>query len=413
MIRLLRKTGVYERVRDAYHALQPPRYPGTRVTLRRLLNYHVNRYQHARGHTKLVGYPLVLCLEPINACNLKCPYCFTGAGEIGRKRSTMPMPLYRKIMDELGDYALRVEFFNWGEPLLNKNVYEMIRVAARKELSTAVSTNFSVPFDRARAEEMVSCGLTQLGVSIDGAQQTSYGRYRVGGDLDTVFENVRLVNEAKRRLGTRTPQLVWEFHVFEWNKDEVEPARSVAKKLGMDVAVSKGWVAGPEWDPASEFEFPPGLAPAGERCSYLWTEGLINNDGRVAPCAGSFFPEDDYGSVMDATFKDVWNNSKFQKARGLFRSQSAVGGGSSLICYSCPYTIVWENYQRHLARGLPKSSFEPVYTTNDWFNFFFNRRPGQSDADETPRVAHLGSAEPRPCPGLGQPPRRPPRGPSA
>src|SRR3990170_1805595 len=94
--------------------LLPPKYPGMRLTPKRLLNFHLVRYQQARGHTRLLGYPLVLTMEANNICNLKCPYCFTGAGEVGRQRSTMPMPLYRKVMDELGDYALHVEFYNWG-----------------------------------------------------------------------------------------------------------------------------------------------------------------------------------------------------------------------------------------------------------------------------------------------------------
>ena len=380
--KILRKTGI-----DG--ALLPPRYPGLRLTLKRLLNLYLVRYQRARGHTKLWGYPLVLTLESGNVCNLRCPACFTGVGEVGRERSMMPMPLYRKIMDELGDYALHVEFYNWGEPLLNKNIYEMIRIANDKGISTILSTNFSVPFDRARAEALVSSGLALLGFGLDGATQENYEKYRVGGDFEKVLHNVRLLNEAKRALASTTPRICWSFHIFPHNTHEIEPARAMADELGVEFAATKGWIAGPEWEPNGEFRFPAQVPPEANRCKYLWTYAIINNDGRAAPCSASFYQEDDYGAIEDLSFKEVWNNKNFQEARRLYRSRDASQHGKSLICHNCPQTIVWENHQRHLAQGLPKASFDPVYTTNDWFNYFFNRKPDRARAASAADIIDL------------------------
>ncbi len=383
---VLRRTGIQQ----AYQGLNPPRWPGMRLTPKRLLNYYIVKFQRARGHTKLLGYPLSLTFEATNVCNLHCPYCFTGAGELGRERSMMPMPLYQKLLDELGDYALQIDFYNWGEPLLNKSIYEMVRLASDRGISTIISTNFSVPFDRARAEALVSSELAVIGAGIDGACQESIEQYRVGADFEKIMHNIRLLIDAKRALGSATPLICWSFHIFEHNRHEVELASSMAKELGIEFEATKGWVAGKEWDPEGEFKFPAGAAPTSERCKYLWTYAIINNDGRVAPCAASFYQEDDYGSVSATTFKQVWNNKNFQEARKLYRSRDASRHGRSLICYDCPYTIVWENYQRHRAQGLPKLSFDPVYTTNDWFNYFFNRRsikradPGADDIDVQP-----------------------------
>src|SRR2546425_1069881 len=39
--------------------------------------------------------------------------------------------------------------------------------------------NFSLPFDRARAEHLVASGLSELNVAVDGARQETYERYRV------------------------------------------------------------------------------------------------------------------------------------------------------------------------------------------------------------------------------------------
>jgi MoaA/NifB/PqqE/SkfB family radical SAM enzyme len=375
--RALRKVGAYEPVCRLGDFLRPPKYAGLRLTPKRLFNLYLVRYQHSRGHAKLWGYPLVLTIESTNACNLRCPDCFTGSGQIGRPKSMLPMSLYERVLGELGDYLLHIEFYNWGEPLLNKDIYEMVRLAAAKGISTVVSTNFSVPFDRNRARRLVSSGLGTLGVSIDGSRQESYEKYRVRGNLERVLDNVRLVNEAKRELGSATPQLIWEFHVFEHNRDDIEQARAMAGQLGMQISVDKGWVAGPEWDPGADFRF--WVAPSLERCDYLWLRAVVNNDGGVAPCCGAFYEEDDYGSVADRSFKQVWNNESFRRARSLYRARgSAPESAKSLICYDCPQTLMWERYQQHRARGLGKASFEPGYNANDGFNYFFNRRPARA-----------------------------------
>src|SRR4030043_2350783 len=137
----------------------PPTYEGSKLTLKRLLNLYIVRYQYNCGHTKLLGYPLRLTVEAANMCAPRCPGCSTGRGEVARERSFLPSCLYQRLLDELGDYLMRVEFYNWGESLLNKNIYAMIQEANRRGINTTVSTNFSFPFDSARAERLVASGL--------------------------------------------------------------------------------------------------------------------------------------------------------------------------------------------------------------------------------------------------------------
>lgn len=388
VVRAIERAHIQEQARDTWNAVRPPMWPGMRLTPKRLLNYWMVRYQWWRGHVKLRGYPLVLTLEANSACNLRCPHCFTGVGEVGRERSLMPMPLYQKIIDELGDYALHVELHNWGEPLLNKNIYEMLRIANDRGLSTLLSTNFSMPFNDEKAEKLVNSGLDLLGFGFDGATQEAYEQYRVGGNLERALGNVRTLLDAKKRLGSKTPHLAWSFHVFEWNYHEVETARKMAEELGVAFAPTKGWVSGPEWDPAAEFEF-PGTDPSTERCKYLWTQAIVNNDGGTAPCCMTFYREDDLGVVGDLRFRDVWNNQRFQDARRLFKSRAdAPERAKDLVCHDCPYTITWENYQQHLKHGGTHDSFDPGYTTNDWFNYFFQRRYSR-DPDQPGDVIEL------------------------
>lgn len=378
----------------------PDGYPGARVTWKRRLNLYLVRFQQWRGDTRLFGSPVILTVETGNLCNLRCPYCFTGAEELGRSRSMMSLDLYRRLMDELGDRLFLIELYNWGEPLLNKDLEDMIAIAHNKGVSTFISTNLSLKppvFDEARAERLVRSGLSVLACSIDGATQQVYEQYRVRGDLDAVLRNVRIVNDAKRKLGVTTPQLVWEYHVFPHNRHEIEQARAMAEELGMTFAVSKGWIPGDDWD-RSAYEF-IGAGRAG-RCDFLWQRAVVHNDGGVSACCGLYYKEDDFGAVRSEPavalsaltrerFRDVWNNRQFRESRALFTKAGRPDRYQDSVCFDCPATLMWDGFRRHVAAGGAPETYVQPFSSNDGFNFFLKRVPAGQQRGALPEAREI------------------------
>jgi organic radical activating enzyme len=363
----------------------PPAAVRTRLTAKRLANLYLNRLEHARGAIRLRSLPTKLTIEPVNVCNLRCPACFTGIGAVGRPRSLMSLDLYRQLLHELGDTLFELELCNWGEPLLHDELPVMIGEATARGISTLISTNFSVPFDAARAEALVRAGLTVMGVSLDGAAQDSYATYRVRGQFDRVLANCRLMQEAKRRLGSALPKIYWSFHVFPHNTEDIAHAGELARDLDMELVVEKGWVVGEEWGPDSPFQYFKNPEPG--RCDFLWSRAVVNNDGGVAPCCGSFYDGDDMGrfdvAAPDRAFRTVWNGERFQAARRFYTqrpsAEAASAGERAHICYDCPATVMWSRWQNHRAAGGAPETFEPGFRTNDGFNYFWNRRPTRLD----------------------------------
>jgi len=372
--------------------VQLPGFEGTRVTPRRWTNLVLNRWEHRSLRTTLRSYPIKLIVEVTNICNLRCPACFTGDEQQGRVRGHMSPELYARTLEELGPYLWRVEFCNWGEPLLGRHIVPMIEAATARGISTLISTNFSVPFDAGRAERLVASGLTILGVSLDGARQETYEQYRVRGDLETVLRNVRLVNDAKRKLGSKTPKLIWSFHVFSHNAGDVEQARARAAELDMEFAVEKGWVVGEEWDAGGRFDFYGNPRPF--PCVPLWEWAVLNNDGGVAPCCGSFYREDDVGRVSAEagdggarTFREVWNGPALRRARGFYTRRDGDEAARRSICFDCPQTVIWERWLHHMGGGGLEQDFDPGFGQNDVFNYFWNRQKLHRPAGDAARAA--------------------------
>jgi len=66
-----------------------------------------------------------------------------------------------------------VNFTNWGEPLLNKHLPDMIEYCKNVKHIPFVKfdTNFNVPLLKEFIDRLLSSGLDMLSVSMDGATQ--------------------------------------------------------------------------------------------------------------------------------------------------------------------------------------------------------------------------------------------------
>jgi hypothetical protein len=156
----------------------------------------------------------------------------------------------------------------------------------------------------------------------------------------------------------------------------------MATELGMEIAVSKGWVVGAEWQSRGDLQFFLGT-PEPFPCLFLWHAAVVNNDGGVAPCCGSFYREDDMGTLARTagdggaeSFRAVWNGARFRAARQLYRERAAAADAvRAQICHDCPSTILWEQWQGHLAAGRAPGAFRSGFSVNDGFNYFWSRRP--------------------------------------
>ena len=359
------------------------------LKLRRYLNARRAIAAMKRGAGRLSSYPTYLTIDPFSACNLKCPLCPTGNGRITLKKGRLQTEMFRHIVDEMGTYLYSIDMFNWGEPLLNKDIYEMIAYAHQHHIITSVSSNFHY-FDAQVAERMIKSGLDYLILSIDGATQATYEQYRVGGNLETVLRNVRTLTDTRKRLGSRTPYIFWQYLVFRHNEYEIEQARVLAAELGVDEFKTelaylevdtreKGerWIPRqPQYSrynlaeldalwsaqeakqvatPATVASTMPGRGPGAAldllparpqanptkplrrrlpNCLWLYTTAVVNADGSIAPCCAVEKKEDSIGTLQGSgTIGGVWNSKEYQAAR-LYSTRGAESGVET-VCHHC------------------------------------------------------------------------------
>jgi MoaA/NifB/PqqE/SkfB family radical SAM enzyme len=212
----------------------------------KLLNLCLARHHFLARSTEVLSLPPGLVVDPSNACNLACPGCVHSARAkelrlFDWKPGILPENCFTAFLRRYGATAIQATLCNYGEPLVNPETPKLIRAAKRYLLHTTISTNMTLP--RFDAEAYVESGLEYMIVSIDGATQAVYERFRRKGDLERAYENLRKLIAARERLGRRTPIVAWRFLAFEHNVHEIPAAMEKARELGLDQ-----FRADPAWD---------------------------------------------------------------------------------------------------------------------------------------------------------------------
>ena len=107
----------------------------------------------------------------------------------------MEFDTFRKFIDEVGDYLFLILLWDWGEPLLNPRLFDMVAYAKAKGIKLVTSTNAHLLTDRDMCRRLIESGLDTVIVAVDGLSQETYSTYRRGGDLSVVFKGIRTLVE--------------------------------------------------------------------------------------------------------------------------------------------------------------------------------------------------------------------------
>ncbi len=341
----------------------------------KILNLCLASYHFLMRSTHLLSSPFGLVVDPSNSCNLACPGCVHSQQVKELKLFDWKPGLVTEsrvaaFLKRYGANATHATFCNYGEPLINRQTPLFIRLAKTYLMQTMLSTNISV--ERFDPDAYAESGLDHMVLSIDGATQPVYERFRRKGNLELVFDNIHRLIEAKTKLGKLMPTLTWRFLVFEHNVHEIPAAIEKARSLGVDQ-----FEAVPAWDiswddpdihateikpidvlfasdrPAAVIQnwnpFPSDLAKdeiaqefnatlserasgnsaagtqPGSTCQWLYKSITMDAGGRIFPCCCSPRPNADLNfAQFDAgASADSFNSDKHRRSRLFFENPEA------------------------------------------------------------------------------------------
>ena len=173
----------------------------------------------------LVG-PLAAHLEIASACNLTCKHCF--AGELPRREQQLTLGELDRLFAEMAAVGTFRLGLTGGEPLLRRDLFDIIDLATNHGLCPCVTTNGLLITEEV-AREFGERELVWLNVSLDGATAESNDRVRGSGSFDRVIDRL----EVLRRHATFT----LAFTIMSHNAGEAEECVRLAERVGASTAV--------------------------------------------------------------------------------------------------------------------------------------------------------------------------------
>jgi len=304
--------------------------------------------QVSQKRTLVSGMPVSVSAELTNNCNLNCPECSSGSGQMRRQHGYMDIDLFRKAVNELKPYLYNINLYFQGEPMLHPLFFSFIESC--RGIHSTVSTNghFLSPDN---SERIVNSGLSRLIVSVDGADQETYSAYRINGSLENVLEGLRSVSDAKSRYHSPL-KLEIQLLVNRLNEDQVPRVSSMAKKLGAVLTLKSMQVINKEntgiWLPEERkyrrYEMINdeyvGKNKMPRRCARLWFNPVITWDGKVIPCCFDKDAEHVMGDLNQESFREIWNGPRYR----VFRKAILTDRSMVEICRNCTSGLTGVRY---------------------------------------------------------------------
>ncbi len=233
-------------------------------------------------------------LELTNHCNLYCTICPVNT-TMKRPKNFMEPALFRKVIDENPSFDF-VLTFQWGEPLLHPQVFELVRYAADRGIRPMLTSN-GTRLDPERRARLLECGLERITFSVDGDRE-SHERIR-GYSYDRLRADVLALREERDRAGS---PLSIDVSMVVDEATEGALDRYLAEWKGVVDRVQ----AIPKFVPQAR------TAP----CRELWRgTAVVLWDGRVSVCCADSEGAAIIGDAYEKPLAEIWNGPEMREFR--------------------------------------------------------------------------------------------------
>lgn len=301
--------------------------------------------------------PYLLYLDPSSVCNFHCRFCPSGhkklVDEADYTRSVMSFSLFKKAIDSLEEFSEPIKVLRMnkiGEPLLNKNIAQMVAYAKKSGRVQYIdfASNASL-LNEKTAIALIDAGLDRLNISIEGVNSAQYKEMcNVDMDFDALVEKIKWLYSHRKKCEI-TVKIPKNYLSKTQENEFYELFGDYCDRIYVE-NLSPIW---PEFD-MTEFA---GVAPNEESqygqpleeklvCSYIFYAMAINADGTVSACCPDWAQKLLVGDLTTMSVKEVWNSDAFNDLRLLHLNGKRFDNSTCGACGHIKYSQV-DNIDRY------------------------------------------------------------------
>lgn len=293
-------------------------------------------------------------IEVSGLCNASCFYC--------------PHTVFRKSWRgrnlEIEEFLMITPYINkvrllylqgWGEPFLNPNFFEFVKIAKSQKVMVGTTTNGTL-IEEYQVEKIIESGIDIIAFSLTGIKTND--QLRKGTSVDKVFRVIDQLNERKIKLASSTPKIHIAYMLLRSNFHEIEEIPNSLSNRGIEHVVvslldfvADSSLKDEDLTPKNEEEFLKlkelfeNISNACEEkaikisfnlshpekrnrtCSERPLSSMfINSLGYVSPCVYTGIPAEGleniyFGNIRDMSLWSIWKTPDYRNFRKSHKKQ--------------------------------------------------------------------------------------------
>ena len=306
------------------------------------------KYRFSRPSPILSYGPLSLTLWISDRCNLNCEFCLRNKTAVDFRYDILPemtMETFKKIMP-MFKTAYAISFMGQGEPLLNKNFFEMVEYAGRFKKTMRLVTNGVLLDERMCGRIMIS-SLDTIDVSLKACSAEDFQKITrcPAPDYEMVLNGIKSLIKLRQQLKT-DKKIAVSYVLYKSRLSDLPKAIELAESLKADMLHFLNFIPFGAFDSGGDkeilfdddkevkalinklkkiprnlhIEWPVLLRKNNYYgyCSSNFSNLCIDSAGNIGFCDRVLPPSKEYGNIF--TDKDVWNAECFVQMRACLLS---------------------------------------------------------------------------------------------
>lgn len=293
--------------------------------------YRKKWYELPRS-SEVPDYPLLVDLETVSRCNLKCPMCPTVTDEFIKKRvepfskGQMEYSLIEKIIDEIAGkvYSLRLSWI--GEPTLHPKLINAVSYAKNKGFREVSFLTNGSKLDLEYFIRLAEAGVDIITVSIDGTGDT-YNSIRKPLVFEDTLQKLIDIASYKKELGLNKPlikvQGIWPAIKESGPQIFYDTFNPISDLIAFNPLID---YLHNDKDIVYENDF---------ACSQHYQRVTIGSNGMATMCSNDDFMDSLVGDANIETIHQIWHGARLQSIRDIHKRPN--GFKNIEACKACYY----------------------------------------------------------------------------
>lgn len=265
--------------------------------------------------------PFSVEVDVASICNLRCKFCFhsdiENVRKSGVKFGVLKLPLYKKIIDDIEEFPekpAKLKLFEFGEPLINRNLPDMIRYAKEKDVVDSIETvTNGTLLNKQLSRSLIDAGLSRINISVESLSDNGYGKVTgVTINFKEYVDNIRYFYENKGDCFIHIKLI----DLGDLKKTDKELFYNTFGDICDEIFIEN---AAPIWKDTSANKNIVNVHGAyGQQlsykyvCPFIFTRMVINYDGTVPLCCTDWRRQEIIGDARGDSLYDIWNGDRLR-----------------------------------------------------------------------------------------------------